>query len=502
MSDIRFGIRTVRAARWSAGRGPSERVLPCLRDVARHGPVVAVVAAATLQVQAPAAARVTTPQQQFGHEIGADYVLPNYTQLTGVLEEARSRVRSDAARRASARPPKAAPQLMAIITSPENFKKLDRYKEISRRLALAEGLTDDQARALAAEGKAVVWIDGGLHATEVLGAQQLMELVYQMVSRNDPETLRILNDVILLAVHANPDGMELVVQLVHARADTDEAIDAPAIPRLYQKYIGHDNNRDFYMRQPARDDQHEPGAVPRVVSADRVQPSPDRARPARCSSRRRSAIRSTTTSIRSIPLGIDLVGAAMHSRFAAEGKPGATMRRGANYSTWWNGGLRTTAYFHNMIGLLTETIGNPTPIEIPFVPQRQLPTRRSAVSDRAADVAFPAVDRVLDHRQSRRARPRLALSRDSSSSTSTAWGGTRSSAAAATPGRSRRSASTRCRRPSPRIGAGRGAGRSNPAASRRRIRHAGRRASTSTCCAIPRTAIRAATSFPPTSRIS
>ena len=65
-------------------------------------------------------------------------------------------------------------------------------------------------------------------------------------------------------------------------------------------------------------------------------------------------------------MGIDLVGAAMHSRFAAEGKPGVIMREGPSYSTWWNGGLRTAGYFHNMIGLLTETIGNPTPMEIPF----------------------------------------------------------------------------------------------------------------------------------------
>ena len=86
------------------------------------------------------------------------------------------------------------PQLMAIITSPENHKKLARYKEIARKLALAEGLTDDEARALAAEGKAVVWIDGGLHATEVLGAQQLMETVYQLVSRTDAETMRFLRD--------------------------------------------------------------------------------------------------------------------------------------------------------------------------------------------------------------------------------------------------------------------------------------------------------------------
>jgi hypothetical protein len=74
-----------------------------------------------------------------------------------------------------------------------------------------------------------------------------------------------------------------------------------------------------------------------------------------------------------IPVGIDMVGAAMHERFLREGKPGVTMRSGANYSTWWNGGLRTTVYFHNMIGLLTETIGNPTPMEIPLIVRNQLP---------------------------------------------------------------------------------------------------------------------------------
>ncbi len=72
--------------------------------------------------------------------------------------------------------------LMAIITSPANHQRIARYKDISTRLARAEGLTDDQARALAREGKAVVWIDGGLHANETLGAQQLLELVYQMAS--------------------------------------------------------------------------------------------------------------------------------------------------------------------------------------------------------------------------------------------------------------------------------------------------------------------------------
>src|SRR5678815_4160734 len=106
---------------------------------------------------------------------------------------------------------------MAMITSPENHKKLDRYREISRRLALAEGLTDEEAHKLAAEGKAVVWIDGGLHATEVLGAQQLIETVYQLLSRTDVEMKRFLDDVIVLATLVNPDGME-PVSYTHLRA--------------------------------------------------------------------------------------------------------------------------------------------------------------------------------------------------------------------------------------------------------------------------------------------
>ena len=102
----------------------------------------------------------------------------------------------------------------------------------------------------------------------------------------------------------------------------------------------------------------------------------------------------------------------MHARFAAEGKPGVTMRTGSNYSTWWNGGLRTTAYFHNQIGLLTETIGNPTPIEIPFVPERQLPSADLPYPDRAAALAVPPVDRLLGDGQPRGARCGVALSRD------------------------------------------------------------------------------------------
>ncbi|MDH3735312.1 MAG: M14 family zinc carboxypeptidase, partial [Gemmatimonadota bacterium] len=188
---------------------------------------------------------VTTPLEAFGHEIGADYMLTNYSQLQDYWEtlaaESPRMVLDTMGVSAEGRP-----QLMAILTSPENHRNLDRYREISRRLALAEGLTDEEARALAREGKAVVWIDGGLHATETLGAQQLIELVYQMTSLNDGETLRFLDDLIILAAHANPDGMELVSDWYMRHEDPLDRTTG-GIPRLYQKYVGHDNNRDSYL---------------------------------------------------------------------------------------------------------------------------------------------------------------------------------------------------------------------------------------------------------------
>jgi len=152
---------------------------------------------------ASAQTRITSPRTQFGHNIGDDYFLANYTQMIEYWQKLdRESDRMSMVRIGTSA--EGRPMWMAIITSPENHRKLTRYQEISRRLALAENLTDAQARSLALEGKAVVWIDGGLHASEVLGAQQLIQTVYELVSRTDPETMRFLRDDIILCVPANP----------------------------------------------------------------------------------------------------------------------------------------------------------------------------------------------------------------------------------------------------------------------------------------------------------
>lgn len=337
---------------------------------------------------ATANARITSPKEALGFDIGDDYNLANYTQLTAWWKKLASE--SDRVKLVDiGKTEEGRPQWMCVITSPENHRKLARYKEIAQKLAHAEGLNDDEAHALAREGKAVVWIDGGLHATEVLGAHQLMEFVYEMLTRNDPETVRILNDVIILAAHANPDGMELVSNWYMRQSDPEKR-NSNNIPRLYQKYIGHDNNRDFYMSNMKETtninrqlfiewfpqivyNHHQTGPAGAVLFAPPF----------------RDPFNYNYDPL--VPMLLNLVGAAMHSRFVAENKPGATMRTGASYSTWYNGGLRTSTYFHNMIGLLTETIGNPTPMDLPLVPQRQLPS---------GDLPFPVPPQKWHFRQS------------------------------------------------------------------------------------------------------
>ena len=185
---------------------------------------------------AQAQGKVTTPKQFFGHDIGADYMLPNYTKLheyfIKVSKESDRVVLDTIGMTEEGRP-----QIMAIVTSPANHRNLAKYKDISRRLALAEGVDSAAARALAKEGKVVFWIDGGLHATEVLGAQQLIETYYTLASANDDEVKRILDDCIILMVHANPDGMELVSKW-YMREQDQERRSTNGLPRLYQEYVG------------------------------------------------------------------------------------------------------------------------------------------------------------------------------------------------------------------------------------------------------------------------
>ncbi|HEX2682344.1 MAG TPA: M14 metallopeptidase family protein, partial [Ferruginibacter sp.] len=297
--------------------------------------------------------QVPTPKEHFGFNIGDNYQLATFTQTEAYFKKLAQST-DKAKYTVIGKTEEGRDQFMLIVTSAANQKKLEYYRSMSQKLGNAE-IGMEEARQLAKEGKAVVWIDGGLHATETVGIHQLIETAYQLLSRSDEETNRILDDVIILMTHANPDGQELVSNW-YMREPKPEKRSASTLPRLYEKYAGHDNNRDFYMlnlkesQNIARQlfvewipqimyNHHQAGPPGSIVAGAPY----------------RDPFNYVFDPL--IITGLDAIGAAMQNRLNAEGKPGYTSKSGSEFSTWYNGGLRTTTYFHNMIGLLTEIVG-------------------------------------------------------------------------------------------------------------------------------------------------
>jgi hypothetical protein len=303
------------------------------------------------------AQEIPTPEAVIGFEPGEDYKLADYEQLMEYYEAlaaASDRVLlSDIGQSTRGRT-----MPILFISSPENLARLDRWREISETLGRARDLSDAEARELAREGKAIVWIDSGLHSTEVAHSQHAPHLAYHVATDESEETSRIRENVILLLVpHMNPDGHALVVDWYREHLGTPFETTSP--PEIYSEYTGHDNNRDWFMLLQAESrnvarvlyeewypqivfNHHQTAPFPAMIF---IPPFAEPVNP-------------------NIPpqvvRGVNLLGSHMADRFDAEGKPGVVSHM--TFDMWWNGGMRTAPYFHNMLGLLSEVQHNsPTP---------------------------------------------------------------------------------------------------------------------------------------------
>ena len=202
--------------------------------------VFVYAAAASVSAQS----RIPTPESVVGFAPGAESKLATYDQTIAYfkkLDAASDRLTLvDAGTSTQGRT-----FYFALISAPENLKRIDRHREIARRLSRPDGLTEAQAIALAREGTPLVHIDGGLHSTEVAGPQHTLLLAYDLLTKQrDPQIARILDNVILMLWPTiNPDGHQMVADWYMKNAGTPNE----SLPRLYQEYVGHDNNRDAYM---------------------------------------------------------------------------------------------------------------------------------------------------------------------------------------------------------------------------------------------------------------
>jgi len=326
-------------------------------------------------------AQVPTPESVFGFKPGADYKMADYSQTSDYFQKvarASPRVKLTQIGETSM----GNPMYLMFISSAKNIRKLEQYRTLSEKMARAK-ISENEARKLSKTGKAIVWIDAGMHANERAGAQMMPDLLYTLATNNSEEFDDIReNVIILLCPNLNPDGQDIMTNWYKQQLGTPWETTNP--PVLYQKYVGHDNNRDWFMgnMQETRNVMTILYSqwYPQIVH-NHHQTSPSWARiflpPFRSPVNQRIHPGVTT--------GVSLTGTAMANYFAMKKMPGVIS--GSSFSMWWNGGMRTAPYYHNMIGILTET-AHSTPTPRYYSPD-SIPGRVGGIVANGSEIFYP-----------------------------------------------------------------------------------------------------------------
>lgn len=191
------------------------------------------------------AAQPVTPESHFGHRMGADFKVLDWEKVVSyfnALASSSDRVRV----REYGKSAEGRPMIYAVIAAPGVLKNLPRYQQIQKKLADPRVTPAAEAERLIAEGRTVVLITCTIHATEIASTHTAIEYAYKLSTATDPKSDTILaNTIVLLVPSLNPDGLDLVTKWYRSTLHTPFEGTAP--PRLYQKYTGHDNNRDWYI---------------------------------------------------------------------------------------------------------------------------------------------------------------------------------------------------------------------------------------------------------------
>lgn len=196
-------------------------------------------------VAGPAIGALPTPEAHFGHQMGAARKLIEWDDVTSYLRKLANQsdhMRLDEVGKST----EGRPFLVATIARPATLRNLDKYKGVQAKLADARTTSSAEADALAREGKAVVLITCSIHSSEVASTHTAMEFVHKLLSEDTRRNRAILDNVIFLLVPSlNPDGVDKIAQWYKRWVGTDH--EGAPLPELYQKYVGHDNNRDWYI---------------------------------------------------------------------------------------------------------------------------------------------------------------------------------------------------------------------------------------------------------------
>ena len=293
---------------------------------------------------------IPSPEEFFGFQMGTDRKLARWDKLVEYYELlGRQSARLEVVHMGPTT--LGNPFLALFISSPNNLANLEELRQINVRLNDPRGVSEENIERAIANGKAVVVQSMGLHSSEVGSSQMAAELIYELVTRTDPEMLRILDETVAVMIPCfNPDGEIMVTDWYNENVGTD--YEGSGLPWLYHHYIGHDNNRDAFQQNTVesqygakllfRDwvpqayiDHHQMGAYGARIYvppyAEPIRPSAD-------------------------PLvwrEMSWYGAHIAYKEEEAGKAGVV--NAAIYSGWGHFGFHWITPFHNIAGMLTES---------------------------------------------------------------------------------------------------------------------------------------------------
>jgi hypothetical protein len=292
---------------------------------------------------------ITSPAEVFGHEVGADRKLIPYPAVLDYLQmvaDASDRVSIEDAGTSTL----GNPMKVVVLTSPSNQANLERLREIARLIARPGDLALEESQKLIDEGKVIALVTCSIHSTEVGSTQMVTEFVHDFATTEDSEKLAWMDEAVLLVMPSiNPDGQLMIVDWYNKWLGTE--YEGGRMPWLYHHYVGHDNNRDFYMLSQKETqvvnqvlyhrwfpqsflDEHQMGSTgPRMFVPPQTDPLNDE--------------------VHSLVFRqADVLGTNMSFRLEQAEKTGV----GHNmiFDSYWPGGTRNTAWWKNVTGLLTE----------------------------------------------------------------------------------------------------------------------------------------------------
>ena len=316
----------------------------------------------SVALAASAGAEIPSPSKFLGIPVGADRTLADYRQIVSyfrALDAASERVEVVSLGKTTL----GEEMILAVISSEENLANQKRLREIARKITDPRGLSDADVDGLVKDGKVVLLVTCNIHSTEIGSTQMAMEWAHALATAQDDETKRRLRNVVLLLVPSlNPDGQ--MMETNWYRKNLGTRYEGSRMPWLYHHYVGHDNNRDWYMltqketRAMTRAiyhewfpqvflDEHQMGtAGPRMFVPPYAEPVDSDVHPL-------------------VWREVNLIGANMALRLEQAGKQGVIY--GYGFDAYWPGGTKNTAWWKNISGLLTE-VASPrlaTPVYLP-----------------------------------------------------------------------------------------------------------------------------------------